>query len=29
MLWSDHMMKLECDRIAEPQLMLTRFFTVL
>ena len=28
MLWSDHMMKLECDRIADPQLMLTRFFTL-
>lgn len=28
MLWSDHMMKLECDRIAEPLNMLTRFFSI-
>ena len=28
MLWSDHMMKLECDRIADPLTMLTRFFTI-
>ena len=28
MLWSDHMMKLECERIADPTIMLTRFFTL-
>lgn len=28
LLWSDHMMKLECDRIADSSTMLTRFFTI-
>lgn len=28
MLWSNQMMKLECDRIVDPALMLTRFFAL-
>ena len=28
MLWTERMMKLECDRMTDPQIMLTRFFAI-